>query len=331
MHNSYYAGLPVLVTGGLGFLGSNLILELVRLGAKVTALDAMLPLYGGNFFNLEPVKDQVEVVLGDIRDEEKVKACLKGKKLVFHIAGQTSHVDSMTDPLLDIDINCRGNMIFLLACLDECPDARIVYAGTRGQYGKLKYTPVDEEHAMDPSDIYGINKMAGEKYFLLLGQKRGMAVTSLRINNTYGPRHQMKHGKYGILNWFVRLAMDGQALPVFGEGSQLRDYNYVDDVTAAFLLAGEREEAVGEVFNLGCGEPVTFRRMVEMIVAQAESGTIKTVPWPEERKQIEVGDYVADFSKIERILGWRPQASLSQGLDKTIAFYRQYKEHYWVG
>jgi UDP-glucose 4-epimerase len=322
-----YAKQRILVTGGLGFLGSSLAHALVGQGARVRVLDALLPLYGGNPFNIDGL--DIEVTQGDVRDADAVQRAVQDCDVVFHIAAQTSHVDSMDDPLLDLDMNCRGNLIVLDAV--RRAGCRLVYAGTRGQYGRVQYTPVDEKHPMQPTDMYGIHKMAAEQQCLLWGRVHGFAATSLRINNTYGPRHQMKHGKYGILNWFVRLALDDKPITVYEPGHQLRDYNYVDDVTAAFLLAGSEPAAVGEVFNLGSGAPVRFVDMVDAIVATAGSGRREMIPWPRDREVIEVGDYVADYAKIERMLGWRPQVSLEEGLRRTVGFYRAHGEHYWKG
>jgi len=325
----FYKDKKILITGGLGFLGSNLAIALVKLGAKVTLLDAMLPLYGGNYFNIEEIKDEVEVIIGDIRDGRVMESAVKEKELIFHIAAQTSHIDSMSDPFLDIDINCRGNIVLLEACRRFNPGIKIVYAGTRGQYGRIEYKPVDESHPLNPTDIYGVNKTAGEQYHFIYARSYGMRVCSLRINNTYGPRHQMKHGRYGILNWFIRIAMDGGVIKVFGEGNQLRDFNYVDDVTNAFLLAGAEERADGKIYNLGSGSPVKFIDLVKKIIEIAGSGKMENVPWPKDRKDIETGDYVASFEKIKNELGWQPGIFLDEGLKKTVEYYKKFKDKYW--
>ncbi|OIN98369.1 NAD-dependent epimerase, partial [Candidatus Desantisbacteria bacterium CG1_02_49_89] len=241
----------------------------------------------------------------------------------------TSHIDSMTDPLLDVDINCRGNIIFLEACRRLNPSVKIIYAGTRGQYGRVKYVPVDEEHPLNPTDVYGVNKTAGEKYHFLYANSYGLKVCSLRVNNSYGPRHQMKHGKYGILNWFIRLAMEGGIIKVFGDGTQLRDFNYVDDVTSAFIAAGASERSEGKIYNLGSGVPVRFIELVEKILKTVGSGRMEKVPWPKERKDIEAGDYVASYEKIEKELGWKPATGLDEGLRRTVEYYRKYRDKYW--
>lgn len=326
---AYYGGKKVMITGGLGFLGSNLAIALADLGTQVVLVDALLPLYGGNFYNIEGIKDRVGVHIVDIRAAEAMNRLVQGQDIIFNLAAQVSHLDSMTDPLLDLDINARGNLVLLEACRRFNPHVKVVYAGTRGQYGRAVETPVREDHPLRPADFYGVDKAAAEQYHFLYNKVCGLRATSLRINNTYGPRHQMKHAKYGTLNWLIRLAMEGRRIKVYGDGSQLRDYNYVDDVTEAFLLVGARSEADGEAFNLGSGQPIRFLGLVMAIIESVGNGSYECVPWPQERLAIEVGDYVADYSKINRLLGWSPKVSLTDGLAKTVEFYRQNWRHYW--
>jgi UDP-glucose 4-epimerase len=325
----FYGARKVLVTGGLGFLGSSLAVALADLGARVNVLDALLPLYGGNRFNLDGVEDRVNVAVADIRDAEAVRRAARGAETVFHIAAQTSHVDSMTDPFADIDMNCRGTIVLLEAVRAVSPGALVVYAGTRGQYGAVRTPPANEETPFRPTDVYSVDKAAGEGYCFVYRRSFGVRACSLRISNAYGPRHQMKHSRYGILNWFVRLAIEGKAIRVFGDGSQQRDYHYVDDVTRAFLLAGSRPEAEGEIFNLGGPCTVRFLDMVKEVIRAAGSGSWEAVPWPEDRKAIEVGDFAADWSKIRRVLGWEPRIGLAEGLARTVEFYRKHRERYW--
>lgn len=328
--HEFYRGKKVLITGGLGFLGSHLAIELVRAGAEVSVLDAMIPLFGGNEFNLEPVQGRVELRVGDIRDAEVVEELVAGKDLLFHIGMQTSHVDSMSDPLWDVDINCRGNLIVYEAVRHHAPDCHVIYAGTRGQYGVLRSSPVTEDHPMLPTDIYGVNKVAAELYGFVYARAHGLRFTSLRVSNTYGPRHQMKHGKYGILNWFLRLAMDDRCISLYGDGAQKRDYNHVDDVTQAFVLCGANpQDTVGEAFHLGGGEPMSLRRATEMVIEAAGSGSYELTPWPGERKAIETGDFVADHSRFSRATGWRPRVEMGEGLAGTVEYYRRHREHYW--
>jgi len=322
-------GRKILITGGMGFIGSNLAHRLVQEGARVRILDNFHPDYGANPFNLQGIEKEVEIIQGDVRDEASVEKAVRDVEIVFHLAAQVSHVDSMSQPFYDLDVNARGTLILLEACRKTGSPIRFIYGGTRGQYGRLTRTPVDETHPLFPRDIYGVHKTAGELYTLVYTSAFGLQGVSLRISNTYGPRHQMKHPKYGVLNYFIRLALDNQTIPIFGDGSQLRDYIYVEDVVEALLLAARSSEATGEVWNLGSGHPIPFREMVEKIVKICGSGRYEFVPFPEERKRIETGDFVADTSRISSILGWSPRVGLENGLRETIDFYRRYRQYYW--
>lgn len=327
---AFYHGKKVLVTGGLGCLGSSLTLELVQAGAEVAVIDSCHPMFGANEHNLDGVRDQVDVNVCDIRDEDAMNHLIKGKDILFHIGMQTSHVDSMTDPFWDIDINCRGNMVVYEAVRHHNPGCYVIYAGTRGQYGVLETTPVDEKQRMQPTDIYGVNKVAAEGYGFVYNRAYEMPFCSLRVNNCYGPRHQMRHAKYGILNWFIRLAMDGETIKLYGDGSQKRDYNYVDDAIEAFLLAGaNRDQCNGEAFNLGSGRARTLREATEMILEAAGTGSLELVEWPADRKAIETGDYFADFSKFTAATGWQPKVEMEDGLAQTVEFYKANKQFYW--
>ncbi len=326
---NFWNGKKVLITGGAGFIGSNLAIRLTSLGASATILDNFHPDYGANEFNLEPIKSQIRLIRGDIRDLPAVEEASKGKDVIFHLAAQVSHLDSMTQPFYDLEVNARGTLNLLEACRKHCPDAYFVYGGTRGQYGRIFSRPVSENHPLFPLDIYGVNKTAGELYSLVYQSAFGLKTVSLRMNNAYGPRHQMKHAKYGVLNYFIRLALDGQTIRIFGDGAQLREYNYVEDVVDALLLVVESPVAVGKVFNLGSGQPIRFLDMVRKIIAICGSGSYQLEPWPEERKRIEVGDFFADFSLIQNELGWQPKTPFEEGLRKTVDFYRTYRKHYW--
>lgn len=327
---AFYHGKKVLVTGGLGCLGSSLTLELVQAGAEVAVIDSCHPMFGANEHNLDGVRDQVDVNVCDIRDEDAMNHLIKGKDILFHIGMQTSHVDSMTDPFWDIDINCRGNMVVYEAVRHHNPGCYVIYAGTRGQYGVLETTPVDEKQRMQPTDIYGVNKVAAEGYGFVYNRAYEMPFCSLRVNNCYGPRHQMRHAKYGILNWFIRLAMDGETIKLYGDGLQKRDYNYVDDAIEAFLLAGaNRDQCNGEAFNLGSGRARTLREATEMILEAAGTGSLELVEWPADRKAIETGDYFADFSKFTAATGWQPKVEMEDGLAQTVEFYKANKQFYW--
>ena len=322
-------GKRCLITGGLGFIGSNIAHKLAELGAEVSILDACLDPFGWNFANIKEIKDKVRFTKADIRDEKAMAAAVKDKDFIFNCAGQISHVDSMTDPFLDLDINCRGTLTLLEACRRFNDKAKIVYAGTRGQMGSLHYSPADEEHPDNPTDIYGADKWAAEKYHLIYHSAFGIPATSLRINNTYGERHQMKHAKYGIMNWFIRLALDGKEIPVYGDGSQTRDYNYITDVVNAAVLAAQSPKTDGKYYLLGSGSEIKFIDMVKAVIAAAGSGSYKFVPWPADRKAIEIGNFFVSYKKIRDELGWEPRTAMEDGLRRTVAFYKERHKEYW--
>lgn len=324
-----YQNKHVLITGGLGFIGSNLAHRLVELGAQVTIVDSMLPLYGGNFFNLEGIRDRVAVNLCDIRDRPAIDYLVRGQDYVFHLAGQVSHVDSILDPFNDVDINVNGTLSILEALRKFNPQARLIFTGTRGQYGPSTSLPVDEQAPTNPKGMYAITNLAAEKMILMYHEVHNVRGVSLRITNTYGPRHQMKHNRYGVVNWFVRLALDNQPIPLMGDGKILRDYLFVDDLVEGLLIVAEAENAFGEVFNLGCGHGIPFIELAETIIAAAGQGSIRFVPFTAERKALEPGDYVGDYSKIERYTGWAARTGLADGLKKTVPYYRQHRQHYW--
>jgi UDP-glucose 4-epimerase len=324
---SGFAGKRVLITGGLGFIGSNMARRLVHHDAQVMLVDSLIPEYGGNLYNIAGIEDRVTINISDVRDQFAMNYLVKGHDVMFNLAGTLSHVDSMTDPFTDLEINCRSQLSILESCRHHNSDIKIVFAGTRGQYGRARYLPVDEDHPLLPTDVNGINNNAGEAYHLLYNQVYGIRATSLRLTNTYGPRHQMRHHRQGIINWFVRLAIEGKEIPIYGDGRQVRDTNYVDDVVEGLLLAGLSENADGEVFNLG-GDPANLLELAEMITKLA-GGSYRTIPYPETARAIEIGDYVADSSKAQSMLGWQPRIGLHEGLSRTVDYYRAEREHYW--
>ncbi len=324
-----YQGKKVMVTGGLGFIGSNLAHRLVEWGADILIVDSLIPDYGGNLFNVEDIKDKVRINIADIRDRNGMDYLVRGQDYIFNLAGQVSHIDSMRDPYTDLEINCRSQLSLLEACRYNNPTVKIVYASTRQVYGVPDYLPVDERHLLHPTDVNGINKMAGEWYHILYNNVYGIRATSLRLTNTYGPRQLMKHNRQGFIGWFIRLAMDGQEISVYGDGKQLRDLNYVHDVAESFLLAGASEKANGHVFNLGGLHPVSLLEIVEVLMELCPQASYRLVPFPQDKKRIDIGDYYGDYGKVKATLGWEPAVPLREGLAETIDFYRQHREHYW--
>jgi UDP-glucose 4-epimerase len=318
----------VLIIGGLGFMGSNLAHQLVDLGANVAIYDACLDPYGWNYANIKEIKDEVDVIVGDTRDFETLKTHVKDKDYIFNYAAQVSHNLSMQNPLLDIDINCTGNMSILEACRQVNDDVKIVYAGTRGQIGDAQYLPVDEKHPDTPPDLNGINKLAAEKYHLLYTKVYGIPTTSIRVGNTYGPRHQMKHGQYGVLNYFIRRAMLDEPIEIYGSGAQIRDYSYIDDVNDAFILAAQNDRANGEYFVIGSGEPIEFIDMAKLVIKTVGKGKIVHTPYPKGREEIDVKKFYVTNDKINILVGWHPTITLEEGLKKTVAFYREWLSEY---
>jgi UDP-glucose 4-epimerase len=325
---SSYAGRDILVTGGLGFLGSNLCRALVNLGAKVTVVDSLIPEYGGNLWNVHDVEKNLRIHISDVRDSHSMQYLVRGREVIFNLAGQVSHVDSMRDPYTDLEINCRSQLSILEACRQSNRDVKIIYAGTRQQYGRPRYLPVDEQHLVQPTDVNGINKMAGEWYHILYANVYGMRATSLRLTNSYGPGMLLKHGRQGFIPWFVRRILLDEPIDVFGTGEQKRDMNYVDDVTRAFLLVGATDETNGEIYNLGGDEIVSLRGFAETLIEVAGRGSFRIVPFPEEGKRIDIGDYYGSYAKIRRMVGWEPRVSLREGLRKTLDYYGRHLSHY---
>ncbi|MBI1745365.1 MAG: NAD-dependent epimerase/dehydratase family protein [Acidobacteria bacterium] len=326
-----YRGRRVMVTGGLGFIGSNLARRLADLGADVLVVDSLIPVYGGNLFNLnlDGYSARVRVNVADIRTAPTMNYLVQGQDIIFNLAGQVSHRDSMIDPYTDLEINCRSQVVILEACRHYNPGVKIIFAGTRQQYGKADYLPVDERHLMHPTDVNGINKMAGEWYHILYNNVYGLRATSLRLTNTYGPRQWMKDERMGFISWFVRLAIEGRPIPLWGDGEQIRDLNYVDDVVEAFLMVGAGDVANGQIYNLG-NDPVTLRQFVELLVEITQSpGGYILHPWPDDRKRIDIGAYYGNYGKISKELSWQPRVPLREGLTRMVAYYREHHAHYW--
>jgi UDP-glucose 4-epimerase len=326
-YRDFYRGRRVLVTGGLGFIGSNLCRALADLGADVLAVDSLLPDYGGNLFNLAGYEDKVRINIADVRGHA-MEYLVQGREVLFNLAGQVSHLDSMSDPFTDLEINCRSQLWILEAVRKRNPDLRVIYAGTRQVYGRPRYLPVDEEHLLTPTDVNGINKISGEMYHLVYHSVYGIRATSLRLTNTYGPRQLIRHNRQGFIGWFLRQAVLGEEIQLFGDGLQKRDFDYVDDVVDAFLRSGAMDAAVGQVFNLGGDAPVTLLDLARLLIELAGRGSYRLVPFPEERKRIDIGDFYADTRKVREALGWQPRTSLREGLMRTLAYYREHRDRY---
>jgi UDP-glucose 4-epimerase len=324
-----YEGARTLVAGGLGFIGSNLAIRLVELGADVTVVDALIPGHGGNRFNIEPVEKRVRVEVVDLRDRPAMETLVAGQDVIFNLAGQVSHVDSMNDPVGDLELNYLAQLSLLEACRERNAETRVVYAASRQEYGRPHYLPVDEKHPVDPVDVNGVNKAAAEAALLVYHRAFGLSVCSLRLTNTYGPRMLMRHPRQGFAGWFIRRAVEGSEIELFGSGSDLRDFNYVDDVVEALLLSGKTAEADGQIFNLGHPQPTSVAGFAETLLDVAGGGTVRDVPFPQDRARIDVGSVHADFTKIRNELGWEPRTSLREGLARTVAYYRAHRDAYW--
>jgi UDP-glucose 4-epimerase len=323
------AGARCLITGGMGFIGSNLAIALVDLGAEVTIADAMIPGYGGNLFNIAPVRERVTVNFCDVRDVNVMNYLVQGQDFVFHLAGQVDHILSLSDPFPDIDMNIKGTAIVMEACKHHNPQARVIYSGTRGQYGAAVSLPVDETAPTNPKGIYEISRLTAEKIVQVYHDIHGVRSTMLRLTNVYGPRAQMHHPRYGVVNWFVRLALDDDEIKVFGDGRILRDFLYIDDTVEALLMCALSEAAYGEILNVGVDEPTDFVTLAGMLVEVAGTGRWAFAPFSAERKAQEPGDFYSDITKIGRLVGWRPRTPLRDGLAATVAFYRAHRGEYW--
>ncbi|XSG75228.1 NAD-dependent epimerase/dehydratase family protein [Herpetosiphon llansteffanensis] len=324
-----FRGKRCLITGGLGFIGSNLAFRLVDLGADVVIVDSLVPEYGGNMANVHGLSDHVRINIADVRDQHSLQYLVQGQDYLFNLAGQVSHIDSMENPFNDLDINCRAQLSILEACRHNNPAIKIVFASTRQIYGRPDYVPVDEQHLLHPTDVNGINKMAGEWYHILYNNVYGIRACALRMTNTYGPRMLVRHARQTALGWFVRQALDDEVISIYGDGEQQRDYTYVDDAVEAFLLAAINPAADGQVFNLGGPEPISHLQLISTLTEVAGTGSYRLVPFPPEKARIDIGSVYSDYRRIQAVLGWQPTTSLRQGLEHTVSFYRDFREAYW--
>jgi nucleoside-diphosphate-sugar epimerase len=318
----------ILITGGMGFIGSNLAKKLVNLNNQVTIVDSLIPEYGGNPRNIVEIKDRISVNLSDIRDENSICEIVKNHDYLFNLAGQTSHLDSMENPFTDLDINAKAQLSILEACRKNNPEIRIVFASTRQIYGKPRYLPVDEKHPLHPVDVNGINKIAGEQYHILYQEVYGISSSVLRLTNTYGPRMRIKDARQTFLGIWIRNLLEGRPIKVFGDGSQRRDYNFIDDLLDAFLLVATSDHSVGKTFNLGAGNPLSLKDTAKIMCEQVKGASFKMIPFPENRKAIDVGDFICDFSAFRNQFGWEPKVNFEEGVANTISFFKENLSYY---
>jgi len=323
----FYRGLKVMVTGGLGFIGSNLARRLAAIGANVVVVDAMIPNFGGNLANLEDCRDRIRIEIANVSESAVIGDLVRGCDVIFNLAGHVSHLDSMTDPVTDLEANVRAQILLLEACRRQAPDARVVFASTRQIYGRPDYLPVDEKHPLRPVDVNGINKMAAEAYHTLYHQVYGLKTVSLRLTNTYGPRMRIKDARQTFLGIWLRRVVEAGAFEVWG-GEQQRDLTYVEDVVDAFLHAAASPEAIGEIYNIGGCAPVTLAQLARELIAVAGSGRCEFKEFPAARKRIDIGDYFADDSRFRTLTGWAPRHGLSEGLRLAVAYYRDHLQAY---
>ena len=318
----------VLITGGMGFIGSNLARRLIKYDNQVTVADSLIPEYGGNFRNLYDLQDQVTINLSDVRDPFSINELIKDQNYLFNLAGQTSHLDSMENPFTDLDINAKAQLSILEACRKNNPDIRIVFASTRQIYGKPQYLPVDEKHALHPADVNGVNKIAGESYHILYNEVYGIASSVLRLTNTYGPRMRIKDARQTFLGIWIRNLLEGKPIQIFGDGKQRRDYNFVEDVIDALLIGATRTEAVGKVYNLGSPDPLSLEDTAKVMCKLKHGSAYEFVSFPKDRQAIDVGDFICDYSSFASSFGWEPRVSFEDGMLRSFEYFKEEIEHY---
>jgi len=327
-HLDFFDGKRVLVTGGLGFIGSNLAHRLVSLGADVLLVDSLIPEYGGNIFNVQDIENCLRINIADMRDEHGLRYLVQGQDVIFNLAGQVSHTDSMTDPYTDLEINARSQLSLLEACRHGNPATKVVFASTRQIYGRPEYLPVDERHPLQPVDVNGINKLAGEWYHMVYHEVYGLRTVSLRLTNTYGPRMRIRDARQTFIGWWFRQLLEGQTLALFGDGLQVRDFNYIDDVVEALLMVAATAAADGQIYNLGSDDPINLVNLARLLIEINGGGQYELRPFPADRKRIDIGDYYGDYRRIRSKLGWRPMVGLRDGMTRSLDYFRQHLEHY---
>lgn len=328
MKNNFHGKL-VLITGGLGFIGSALAHELVKLGAVVTILDSLIPEFGGNMHNIKGISSKVSLNISDMRDSTSLDVLVRDKDYIFHLAGQVSHGDSMRDPKTDLEVNCVSTMNLVESCRHHNPDVHLIYTSTRQVYGIPQSLPVTESHPVNPIDVNGINKLAGEYYHILYDKIYGLRSSVLRLTNTYGPRQQIRNNRQGFIGIFIRQALKGETIKIFGDGNQVRDFNYIDDVVHALLLVAGNEKCYGNIYNLGSQKNYSLIQFVK-ILKDISGVKFEIVPFPDDKKIIDIGDYYGDYSFFAKDTGWSPKVDLIEGITRTTDFYNRYQEEYWL-
>ena len=318
----------ILITGGLGFIGSNLARRLVAEGHQIVLVDSLIPEYGGNMYNIIDIRDRLRVNISDIRDTFSIRELLKGIDIVFNLAGQTSHSDSMKDPFADLDINSKAQLSLLEAVRAISPNAIVVFASTRQIYGRPNYLPVDELHPIRPVDVNGVNKVAGEQFHLLYHDVYGIKTTALRLTNTYGPGMRVKDARQTFLGIWLKNLLNEEPILVYGDGKQLRDFNYVDDVVDALIKTAFNSNCYGKAFNLGSSEVVNLLDLATMLTKMIPNSCYQVVPFPQDRKAIDIGDYYGDYSLLSEVIDWTPSTGLQAGLKNTLEFYQTNLSHY---
>ncbi len=325
---NYYKNKNVLITGGLGFIGSNLALKLISLEANIKIIDNLNPLYGGNLYNILGIENKIEIVKNDIRDSNIMLSLIEKSDLIFHLAAQVSYIDSLNIPFEDLDLNARATLNILETCRKYNPKAKIIFSSSRMVYGKVEKPLITENCDTNPLSLYGIHKLTSEKYLLMYYKDFGIPCSILRLTNPYGPRQQVKHSKYSLVGWFIRQAMEGKVIKIYGDGLQLRDYIYVDDIVGAMIKCAESEKAIGEIINIGSGVSSRFSDMVQSVVSCVKSGKVEYISWPKDYEKVETGDITVDISKLQELTKWKPNVSLEEGIQLTYEYYKKNISNY---
>jgi UDP-glucose 4-epimerase len=329
MIENYFKGKNILITGGLGFLGSSLSHRLAEYGANITIIDNLNPLYGGNTFNIKEISGKIKIVINDIRNLEIIMPLVEAADIIFHMAAQVSYIDSLSIPYEDLDLNAKATLIILEACRKLSPKTKIIFSSSRMVYGKVEQSLITEKSSTNPLSLYGIHKLTSEKYLLMYYKDFGIPTTILRLTNPYGPRQQIKHSKYSLIGWFIRQAIEGKVIKIFGAGTQQRDYIFVDDIVTAMLKCAETPDAVGEVINVGSGVSTRFCDMVKAVISCVNNGKIEFISWPDNYEKIETGDIFIDISKLKEITSWQPTFTLEEGINRTYEYYRNWLNYYF--